>query len=322
MRNDSNKLEYSEGLSFGKNYYGECVVTGIGSCTDIDIIIPPESPSGDRVTQIAEGAFASRSELTSVYIPENVMCIDDCAFSDCANLRRVRLPESLRIIGVWAFADCAKLEEIFIAKNVGVVDAHAFENCTLLRIRCAVDSPPKVWSKEWNVSDCPVVWSALRTDKSISDETDSVCLSEPQVVDEDYFSDHECVSAYGLDYRRLGNGECAVTSMGSCKDLDLVIPTISPEGDIVTAIDDFAFMKCEGLLSVKIPDSVTKIGVRAFGGCRELTSILIPNSVVDIAEMAFMDCEKLTIACSTSSMPNGWDNRWNPSNCPVIWGAW
>ena len=62
----------------------------------------------------------------------------------------------------------------------------------------------------------------------------------------------------------------------------------------VTAIGDWAFLRCPGLTSVVIPNSVTKIGDSAFESCAALTSIDIPNSVTSIGNQAFMDCTGLT----------------------------
>jgi hypothetical protein len=62
----------------------------------------------------------------------------------------------------------------------------------------------------------------------------------------------------------------------------------------VTSIGDDAFMFCEGLTSVTIPNSVTSIGERAFYCCYGLTSVTIGNSVTSIGDQAFWGCSSLT----------------------------
>ena len=63
----------------------------------------------------------------------------------------------------------------------------------------------------------------------------------------------------------------------------------------VKVIGDWAFVDCEFLANINIPNSVTTIGKDAFAYCHSLTSINIPNSVTTIGEGVFRDCKSLTI---------------------------
>ncbi len=65
------------------------------------------------------------------------------------------------------------------------------------------------------------------------------------------------------------------------------------DGD-VTSIGDKAFLGCQNLTSIVIPDSVTNIGYHAFGDCSNLTTIEIPRSVTSIGYHAFGNCSNLT----------------------------
>ncbi|MBE6548590.1 MAG: leucine-rich repeat domain-containing protein, partial [Ruminococcaceae bacterium] len=97
----------------------------------------------------------------------------------------------------------------------------------------------------------------------------------------------------GLNFVSNGDGTCYVMK-GTCTDTDVVIPSVSPNGETVTGIGKEAFRNCSSLTSVVIGDSVTSIGGYAFFNCSSLTSIEIPDSVTSIGDSAFDLCSSLT----------------------------
>lgn len=81
------------------------------------------------------------------------------------------------------------------------------------------------------------------------------------------------------------------------------------KGELIIAegtrgIAEETFIRCSGLTSVTIPNSVKNIGRAAFSNCTGLTSINIPNSVTNIGESAFYECEGLTELTIPSSLTN------------------
>lgn len=69
--------------------------------------------------------------------------------------------------------------------------------------------------------------------------------------------------------------------------------SISLKRDTIS-INNSAFVNCNGLKSIMIPDSVTTIGDEAFRGCTSLSTIMIPDSVTNIGGYAFNGCSGLT----------------------------
>lgn len=67
--------------------------------------------------------------------------------------------------------------------------------------------------------------------------------------------------------------------------------SVIPEG--ATRIDDYAFLQCDKLVSVSIPNTVEEIGEGAFGSCKNLISITLPSSLGIIEEAAFFGCKGL-----------------------------
>ncbi|MGN1061023.1 MAG: leucine-rich repeat domain-containing protein, partial [Candidatus Coproplasma sp.] len=104
----SKGLEYTEYTNyFSTNYF----VSGIGTCTDNDIVIP-STYNGIPVTKIGGTAFADCTSLTSITIPDSVTTIENAAFYNCASLTSITIPNSVKSIGNAAFYKCAALTEI------------------------------------------------------------------------------------------------------------------------------------------------------------------------------------------------------------------
>ena len=96
------------------------------------------------------------------------------------------------------------------------------------------------------------------------------------------------------DYRYvlLEDGTAEITGYTG-KAAELTIPA-ELDGHSVTSIGWRAFVFCDSLTSITIPDSVTSIVYWAFSYCRSLTSITIPDSVTSIGNYAFYGCDSLT----------------------------
>ena len=246
-----------------------------------------------EVKSIDSYAFCNCSDLKSITIPEGVTSIGDEAFKNCELLKSVAIPDSVTSIGDDAFSGCTSLTSVVIPEGVTSIGWGAFEGCDSLTIYCAAEAKPEGWSGSWNRSYRPVVWGHV-----VYGASDSFLCSISKVNGDTY--------AVITGYR------------GS--DTDIRIPeTIN--GVKVAVISDCAFEGCESLTSVIIPEnSVYSIGDEAFKNCDSLTSVTIPDSVASIGDRVFEGCDSLTIYCAAEKQPEGWDDGWNSSNRPVVWG--
>ena len=69
--------------------------------------------------------------------------------------------------------------------------------------------------------------------------------------------------------------------------------SIIPTDGSVVEIGSSAYVNCEGLKTISIPNTILTIDVDAFSYCENLSSVLIPESVTDIDFGAFIHCDKL-----------------------------
>ncbi|MBR5143550.1 MAG: leucine-rich repeat domain-containing protein, partial [Clostridia bacterium] len=108
----------SSGLDYTVNSDGEsCTITGIGTCTDEDLIIPTYL-HGYKVIAIGERAFEKCKTLTSVTISSFVYDIGERAFLDCDSIGSVTFPASLTTIGEDAFSLCDSIKDVYYEGDV------------------------------------------------------------------------------------------------------------------------------------------------------------------------------------------------------------
>jgi hypothetical protein len=106
-------------------------VIGYATGAPTDVVIPG-TIIGKPVTAIAGNAFANRTELKSVTIPEGVTSIGNNAFYGCSSMSSVALPLSVETIGNYAFYNCYALPSFEIPKGVTSIGLDVFVNCIAL----------------------------------------------------------------------------------------------------------------------------------------------------------------------------------------------
>ena len=148
----------SEGLDYTLNNNGSGYsVSGIGTCTDTEIVIP-SSYEGLPVQGIANGAFQNNTTITSVFIPDSVTSIGDNAFFN-SSITSATIPNSVTSMGVKVFYLCKKLVTVKIGNGLSSIDINTFYadgNLTDLYIDAEEGS---IAYAPWGASKATVHWN-------------------------------------------------------------------------------------------------------------------------------------------------------------------
>ncbi len=97
----------------------------------------------------------------------------------------------------------------------------------------------------------------------------------------------------------LGCDESVIPTDGSVKSIgygafmgcDTLTELTLPEG--ILSIGDKAFSGCKSLVSVKLPEGVKRIGSEAFAGCTKLADVTLSDGLTHIMYYAFSGCTSL-----------------------------
>lgn len=252
----------------------------------------------DGTRLIADYAFKSCDNLTSVAIPENVTTIGDQAFCDCDSLISVTISDSVTTIGDKAFCYCDNLEIIMVD-----ADNTAYSS----------DSRGALFDKNKTVL---IQYPIGSTNSSY------IILDGVTTIGKYAFAYCDSLTSITIPNSVTTIGDQAFFSCDNLKSVAI--------GDSVTTIGYGAFSCCDGLTSITvdddntvyssdnrgvlfdknkmvliqypvgntnssymIPDSVTTIGAYAFDNCSRLTNVTIYDSVTTIGEFAFYTCDRL-----------------------------
>lgn len=246
---------YSEGLDFTSNGNNTCYLSGLGSCTDVNVKIPPMSPSGQKVTAIGDFAIYANDNIVSITIPEGVVSIGSFNFYSCRYLKSIAIPLSLTTVASFAFDECIGLKTVYY-KGTGSDWSNILFYTVSEYLEASTryyysESAPTVKGNFWHyVNNIPTLWPEY--DESNSNRTFEFTLSED-----------------GTYYVITGMNDTSVTSV--------TIPTFYGDHP-VKEIADYAFIDCSDLVSVTVSDSITLIHSYAFVGCDMLKDIIVDEN--------------------------------------------
>ena len=284
--------EFSEGLEYyfeiDENDEAGIVITGLGTCTDRDIIIPEKL----RGLPVVAVNFYYSIDIDSIYIPKTVRSIrrinssslkevildEECALEElgyeafrwCTSLESISLPQSCQKIGNYAFADCTSLKHINL-DFVVEIGQYAFYDCTSLEY-VSIQRATKIGTSAFfNTTGL----GRVEMNQAIALETmGSYCFKNSGLT---YISFPKSLS------------KIAERAFEDCQNLETVV---FQQGNVY--IDQYAFLGCDSLKEINLPKSIVSIGDSAFKDCKSLEVVKMDSTVLEtVGKSAFEGCTSL-----------------------------
>ncbi len=305
-------------------------VTGIGTATDSNIIIP-RIYNNRPVTSIGNRAFQNCKGITSVSIGDAVTSIESFAFGDCENLTSVTIPDSVISLMDNAFDGCDKLIEngnglayvgdwligyydsyisrVNVREGIRGIADYAFGDAYLgnyLKQVTLPDSVKVIGKNAFRNRDRLNELSIGKGITYIGEQAFYNCenlavISLPKNVA--YIGNNAFENCIALERIIVDETNEYYASYDGIlynkSKTDFVCVPLGISGEIdfpdsIRKIGDSSFHNCKSLTSITIPEGVTSIGDYAFQGCSSLVNVTLPDSLVSIDFFAFANCRNLT----------------------------
>ena len=280
---------------------------------------------GNVGTRISSTSFSGCAALTSVNIPTGVVTIGNNSFDGCASLAQLTMPEPLATIGEYAFRNSG-LTGITFQRNLTIIGKYAFDGCKDL---VSINFPANVTEiKEYTFNDCVKLKNIELPNGLIyiKDYAFNGCASLGKVTIPGGVQNISpgAFKNSGLTEVILKEGVMSLSnnSFDGCLLLKKVtFPTTMKtiggfsntgikeiafaEGATPEAISDYAFLNCDSLSTITLPNSIKSLGTGAFYDCDTLKTVKLPTGITKIAKQAFYHCgflQSITIPQSVTEI--------------------
>jgi hypothetical protein len=232
----------------GNNHWAK--IKRVSTSTKVKTI--PDTLGGYYVEEIGDFAFASCSEITTMFIPSQIRSIEIGAFQDCSSLTEFSVSSSSKYFSVKNGLLCNNtgtriiacppaLNSVTIPEDVTKIGNHAFVTCSLLK--------------------------------------DLTIPNSVQTIEDNAF--YGCKS---LERVRIGNGvvrigKNAFRYADKLYDTNTVLGVKLIDGWVIDSEDKF-----KGILNLS---TIRGVADSAFEGCTDIESVVVGDSVIAIGKKAF-----------------------------------
>lgn len=241
---------------------------------------------GEGITHIGNYSFWTHTALQSVTMSESVKTIGASAFAFSGKLEEVTVSTTLETIGNGAFEYCSKLASFDLVDTVTSIGQDAFNHCSLTQVT--------IPAKTIDIRSGAFAYNPLLTAIEVDVGNVNYCSVDGVLFNHDKtellcYPTNKNGSQYSIPQTVTTIADYAFMYCEQLEEVTL------PNGLLYIGSEEGegAFYGCSGLTTIEFPDSLRLIGGGAFAECTELNNLILPSGV-KIGHHAFSECESLT----------------------------
>ena len=248
-------------------------------CSSLKTITIPNS-----IVSIGNNAFINQSSLSRVNISSieswlnidfenrysNPLCNDCNLYLNDKLITDLIIPNGISTIKDFAFYSFSSLKSVVIPNSITSIEDLAFYNCSSLETIVVPNSIESVG--EYAFQNC------ISLNKVIISSIESWC---------------------SIDFCNSTSNPLSYANNLYLND-ELVTELVIPGS--VSLVNNYAFIGCFSITSVRFLDGVESIGGSAFNGCLNLKRIIMTSSIKKIGSLSFSNCELIDYVVLSNSI--------------------
>ena len=282
----------------GNIYFNKLSATIISSDNGITDVVIPSTIDGVEVLTIGPGAFAGRSSLRSIYIPQTVTAIQTNPglnpFEGCCSLSNISVDPNNQY-----YCSIDSILYRYVGNGVdynSTLELVAYPGNKGNAMPVDFQVPDNVVGFYYNAFTENSVLKSITISKNVESIGEVLRLAYTALIQSPF------KTCYPLTAINVDEGNKYYSAIDGIlfnkQKTTLITYPRAKQGNTyaipngVTEIVDFAFAYAK-LASISIPDGMKRIGSYAFFECERLTSITIPASVTYLGSYVLYSCSSL-----------------------------
>ena len=284
--------------------FGPYAFASMGGLTSVEI---PAS-----VTVLANRCFYQCTGLASFSQEAGgeLQTIGEEAFSYCYGFTTFKIPDSVTVVGAKAFRMCQNLVTLELSAKMETAstgNSSLVEECAALQAVLVPEDHAYLTSIDGVLYDkqltilyiYPQGKGAMTT--PIPDTVHTIeggAFFRYQGASIQLPASLRYIRSYAFTYSNLESvvlpASVQEINRNAFQNCQKMTQFIFEEGSKLEIIDQQAFMSCNALLAIQLPDSITSIGQQAFSSNIKLTELVLPAALRHLGNFAFNSCRGLT----------------------------